>query len=64
MSEGAGPRAKRPPLGRGLAALFGEGGAGLAGDPGGARAVPIEAIRPSPFQPRRICEMRGLRSRN
>src|SRR5437879_3108006 len=53
MSEGPGPRAKRPPLGRGLAALFGEGGAGLAGDPGGARAVPIEAIRPSPFQPRR-----------
>src|SRR5437667_11326491 len=53
MSEGAGPRAKRPPLGRGLAALFGEGGAGVGGDLGGARAVPIEAIRPSPFQPRR-----------
>ena len=53
MSEGPGPRAKRPPLGRGLAALFGEGGGGLAGDPGGARSVPIEAIRPSPFQPRR-----------
>src|SRR5213080_1117634 len=53
MSEGAGPRAKRPPLGRGLAALFGEGGAGVGGDLGGARGVPIEAIRPSPFQPRR-----------
>src|SRR5437588_4346185 len=53
MGEGAGPRAKRPPLGRGLAALFGEGGAGVGGDLGGARAVPIEAIRPSPFQPRR-----------
>src|SRR5438270_3418020 len=53
MSEGAGPRAKRPPLGRGLAALFGEGGAGVGGDLGAPRAVPIETIRPSPFQPRR-----------
>jgi ParB family transcriptional regulator, chromosome partitioning protein len=56
-------RAKRPPLGRGLAALFGEAGTRLSGEPGGARpggaqpggaqTVPIEAIRPSPFQPRR-----------
>jgi ParB family chromosome partitioning protein len=56
-------RAKRPPLGRGLAALFGEVGTRLSGEPGGARPggaqppgaqiVPIEAIRPSPFQPRR-----------
>jgi len=50
--------AKRQPLGRGLAALFGETGARVSGDPGGARPgtaqiVPIEAIRPSPFQPRR-----------
>jgi ParB family transcriptional regulator, chromosome partitioning protein len=51
-------RVKRPSLGRGLAALFGESGAPFAAEPGGARAdgirtVPIEAIRPSPFQPRR-----------
>ena len=77
------PRAKRPPLGRGLAALFGEagtrppnepGGVGPArGDPSGApprgaqpngaQTVPIEAIRPSPFQPRRVfaeAELDGL----
>jgi ParB family transcriptional regulator, chromosome partitioning protein len=68
MSNGAGPRAKRPPLGRGLAALFGEpgdpGGARPAtSDVGGARAVPIEAIRPSPLQPRRVfaeAELDGL----
>jgi ParB/RepB/Spo0J family partition protein len=46
-------RAKRQPLGRGLAALFGEAGSRPAGDIGGAQTVPIEAIRPSPFQPRR-----------
>ena len=46
-------RPKRAPLGRGLAALFGEGGARVIAGPGTPRAVPIEAIRPSPFQPRR-----------
>jgi len=63
MSDSAGPRGKRPSLGRGLAALFGETGARLAGDPGGAHTVPIEAIRPSPFQPRRHfaeAELEGL----
>jgi len=68
MSNGAGPRGKRPPLGRGLAALFGEpgdpGGAHPArGDSGGAHRVPIEAIRPSPLQPRRVfaeAELDGL----
>jgi ParB family chromosome partitioning protein len=50
---GMGDRAKRPPLGRGLSALFGEGGARVLSGPGAPRAVPIEAIRPSPFQPRR-----------
>jgi ParB family chromosome partitioning protein len=53
MSGGMGDRAKRPPLGRGLSALFGEGGARVLSGPGAPRAVPIEAIRPSPFQPRR-----------
>ncbi len=54
MSDiGTTPRAKRPSLGRGLAALFGEAGGRLPSNPGGARTVPIEAIRPSPFQPRR-----------
>jgi ParB family chromosome partitioning protein len=53
MRNGANPRSKRPPLGRGLSALFGETGVRPAAEPGGARTVPIEAIRPSPFQPRR-----------
>jgi len=49
---------KRAPLGRGLATLFGEAGARAAAEPDGAmprgaQIVPIEAIRPSPFQPRR-----------
>jgi len=63
MTDSAGPRAKRPSLGRGLAALFGEAGASIAGDAGGAHTVPIEAIRPSPFQPRRNfpeAELEGL----
>ncbi|MGD9616095.1 MAG: ParB/RepB/Spo0J family partition protein [Alphaproteobacteria bacterium] len=53
-----GARGRRPSLGRGLAALFGESGTHLPSEAGGAhpsgiRSVPIEAIRPSPFQPRR-----------
>jgi len=58
VSDRVGPRSKRPALGRGLAALFGEAGAPLSGEAGGARPsgtqmLPIEAIRPSPYQPRR-----------
>jgi ParB family transcriptional regulator, chromosome partitioning protein len=58
MSGATARTARRQPLGRGLAALFGESGVSLAGDTDGARAtglrtVPIETIRPSPFQPRR-----------
>jgi ParB family transcriptional regulator, chromosome partitioning protein len=50
MSE----RAKRRPLGRGLAALFGEGGEADAGfDPASQRRVAIELIRPGALQPRR-----------
>jgi len=47
--------ARRQPLGRGLAALFGESGVGIGSDDrsNGVRHVPIETIRPSPFQPRR-----------
>ncbi|HEX3952399.1 MAG TPA: ParB/RepB/Spo0J family partition protein [Stellaceae bacterium] len=63
MSDTAGSRAKRQPLGRGLAALFGETGARATADPGGGRTVPIEAIRPSSFQPRRHfaeAELEGL----
>ena len=50
--------ARRQPLGRGLAALFGETGARPAGAAASnaqlaARNVPIEVIRPSPLQPRR-----------
>ena len=49
---------RRQPLGRGLAALFGEAegraGAGVAADDGGSvREVAIELIRPGAFQPRR-----------
>jgi len=46
-------RRKRPALGRGLAALFGDAGGRLMAEPGAPRSVPIETIRPSPFQPRR-----------
>ncbi len=49
MSE----RARRRPLGRGLAALFGETESEGLFDPASARRVPIEEIRPSPLQPRR-----------
>jgi ParB family chromosome partitioning protein len=56
--EGATARARRQPLGRGLAALFGESGGRPTSDaagarPNGAQTVPIEAVRPSPLQPRR-----------
>jgi ParB family transcriptional regulator, chromosome partitioning protein len=45
--------ARRQPLGRGLAALFGEA-EGRVGDDGGAvREVAIELVRPGAFQPRR-----------
>ena len=53
MSEAPVSRPKRASLGRGLAALFGETGARPLADIGSARVVPIETIRPSPFQPRR-----------
>ena len=46
-------RRKRPALGRGLAALFGDAGGRLMAEPGAPRSVPIETIRPSPFQARR-----------
>ena len=58
MSGGAtAQRARRQPLGRGLAALFGETGTVVAIPAAPRRIagemVPIEAIRPSPLQPRR-----------
>jgi ParB family transcriptional regulator, chromosome partitioning protein len=54
MSEGAiGDRHRRRPLGRGLAALFGETEPGAAADAAASRRVPIAAIRPAAFQPRR-----------
>jgi ParB family chromosome partitioning protein len=47
-------RARRPPLGRGLAALFGETEAAVPTAAGAAtRLVPIESVHPSPLQPRR-----------
>ena len=49
MSE----RARRRPLGRGLASLFGEAEADPPGEPGTQRRVPIELIRAGAFQPRR-----------
>ena len=49
MSEGV----KRRPLGRGLAALFGEAETDEAADPTAQRRVPIELIRPGALQPRR-----------
>jgi len=52
-ASGSEDRRKRPALGRGLAALFGDTAGRLGADPGAPRSVPIETIRPSPFQPRR-----------
>jgi len=49
MSE----RARRRPLGRGLAALFGETDGEAGPNPASQRRVPIESIRPSALQPRR-----------
>src|ERR1700730_1673299 len=49
MSE----RATRRQLGRGLAALFGEGEGDATVDPAPQRLVPIELIRPGALQPRR-----------
>jgi ParB family transcriptional regulator, chromosome partitioning protein len=49
MSE----RTKRRPLGRGLAALFGETESEASFDAASQRRVPIELIRPSALQPRR-----------
>ncbi len=49
MSE----RIKRRPLGRGLAALFGEAEPDPGFDPASPRRVPIELIRPGALQPRR-----------
>ncbi len=49
MSE----RVRRRPLGRGLAALFGEAEVGTGSDPAVQRRVPIELIRPGALQPRR-----------
>jgi ParB family chromosome partitioning protein len=46
-------RVKRRPLGRGLAALFGETEIDATPDPGAQRRVPIELIRPGSLQPRR-----------
>ncbi len=46
-------RVKRRPLGRGLAALFGETEPDATPDPGAQRRVPIELIRPGSLQPRR-----------
>lgn len=46
-------RGRRPSLGRGLAALFGETAGRVPDGVSGLRQAPIEAIRPSAFQPRR-----------
>lgn len=45
--------ARRRPLGRGLAALFGENEGAAEFDAANQRRVPIELIRPSALQPRR-----------
>jgi ParB family transcriptional regulator, chromosome partitioning protein len=45
---------RRRPLGRGLAALFGEAEPAPATESAPPRLVPIAAIRPGPLQPRRV----------
>ncbi|MGH7045764.1 MAG: ParB/RepB/Spo0J family partition protein [Stellaceae bacterium] len=56
MSE----RAKRRPLGRGLAVLFGEAAAEDGPEPAAQRRVAIELIRPGALQPRRRFAEAGL----
>jgi ParB family chromosome partitioning protein len=57
MSERA---QRRRPLGRGLAALLGEGENERPIDPARQRPIPIELIRPSALQPRRRFDEAGL----
>ncbi len=47
------PRDPAPRLGRGLAALLGEAAAPGGADAAGPRPIPLDALDPSPFQPRR-----------
>jgi ParB family transcriptional regulator, chromosome partitioning protein len=46
-------RAQRRPLGRGLAALLGEVDSASPAAAASARSIPIEQVRPGPYQPRR-----------
>lgn len=57
--------AKRKPLGRGLSALLGEAPAPAlerAPEHGGLRTIPIEALRPGRFQPRRQFDEEAMRA--
>ncbi|MBN8889231.1 MAG: chromosome partitioning protein ParB [Rhodospirillales bacterium 70-18] len=49
-----------PRLGRGLAALLGEGAKPDASIPSGVASVPVEHLEPSPFQPRATIEPEAL----
>jgi ParB family chromosome partitioning protein len=59
MSAAESSHRRRPSLGRGLDALFGEAdeadiaAAGEGGEPRAPRSLPIEFLSPGPFQPRR-----------
>ncbi|MBW8729227.1 MAG: ParB/RepB/Spo0J family partition protein [Inquilinus limosus] len=59
MSAAESSHRRRPSLGRGLDALFGEAdeadiaAAGESGEPRAPRTLPIEFLSPGPFQPRR-----------
>jgi ParB family transcriptional regulator, chromosome partitioning protein len=52
--QASGDRTRRRPLGRGLAALFGETEPNPAYEGAALRQVPIAVIRPGAFQPRRV----------
>jgi ParB family chromosome partitioning protein len=56
------PREPGPRLGRGLAALLGDAAvAASRGDGEGPRTLPIEALEPGPYQPRRPIDSDSLR---
>ena len=53
-------REPNPRLGRGLAALLGEGPPRKPGGDEGVRAVPLDLLEPGPFQPRGAMDEEGL----
>jgi ParB family chromosome partitioning protein len=54
------PKDPPPRLGRGLAALLGDAAAAPAPNAAGVRSLPVDALEPSPYQPRRPVDATSL----